>query len=365
MFAMNLRPGLTIPILASLVFAGILFYYKNRPTSLPTGNDRNHPTPIVKKLTRSKNSPAAKWLREVKGRFRDEQLWKGFGSDSLTAFTEGIRSLGNEHETFIAAGNRALGFGKNETAIACFYRAAELDSDNPDALKGLSVALLADRRYEDALPIFEMLVGISPDDRTARFNLAVIQSRLGYFGQAEQNYLELLRQDEDFLEARYNLATLYQSRGKLMMARDTWRKVLSKAPDFSKARESLGEVLTDLGDTDGAMAEYSEAAKLQDDDPTAWLNFASAAKNAGSLGRAVVAAKKAIKLAPRDKEIWARYGNLLLDVHRVNQKREFLEEALQAWQMSLEIDPQQENIIEKVEMYRRVLLVTSQQAPEN
>jgi len=110
-------------------------------------------------------------------------------------------------------------------------------------------------------------------------------------------------------------------------------------------------VLLDLGEPAEAMRSYAEAAKLRPNHVTAWMNLSFAAREAGSYGRAVVALRKATALAPNDAEAWARLGEVLIELHRATEKRQFLLDALDAWRESVKLDPAQGELREKLRRY--------------
>ena len=266
-----------------------------------------------------------------------------------------IKKVSDDCRDFMAAGDHALAEGDTDKAIKFFYRAMDVDPTNPDALRGLATALVAAGKYRQVVPVYEMIHGMSPNDRTVMFNMAVALSKTNQFAQAQQVYLDLLNRNPKDVRSRYNLATLYQARGKLVEAAEAWRLVLRDAKNLSSAHTALGEVLTDLGDLHGAMLCYAEAAKLKGDCVHSWLNLSLAAEAAGSFGRAVVAAKRAAKLDPDNAEIFARLGELHLTLHRATGKERFLTEAIHAWRWSLALDPSQKQIRNFLETYEPIV----------
>jgi len=281
----------------------------------------------------------------------DPSRWRQFKSQLRAAATQALAELDSDPRTHLAAGIRALERGDNKIAADCFYRAFQRDPNHVGALYGLSEALVADKEYERAVPIYEMIVGMAEDDYVSRFNLAVILSRLRRFGQAEDVYRRLLEDRPDALQARYNLATLYQVQGKLAAARDQWRKVITDAPHLPSAHAALAEVCMDMGDPGAAMASYAEAAKLRPKEVSSWRNLALAAERAGNFGTAIVATRRAAALAPADARPWARLGRLQLELHRRTGERRFLAEAIEAWRKSLQLDPDQKDIRDWLETY--------------
>jgi len=270
---------------------------------------------------------------------------------SRSPATQPTRPARPSPATLLAAGDGALARADYDTAVRCMYLAVDLDPTQTDSLRCLAVALVAAKRFDEAIPVYESLLGAAPEDRTARFNLALALARVLNFRRAELEYRRLVESDERFVQAWYNLATLHQAQGKLDDAQRTWRKVLALAPHLPSAHACLAEVLLDLGRAEEAMGAYAEAAKLSPNEVAAWVNLASAAERAGSYGRAVVALQKAARLAPEDADVHARLGNVLIELHRATNRRVFLLDAVAAWRESVRLDPTQQALREKLRRY--------------
>ena len=64
-------------------------------------------------------------------------------------------------------------------AIEHFTRASRLDAGFADAFLGLGIALIAEKRYSDAIPPLEAAVKLQPGNPTGHYNLAIAYSRTG------------------------------------------------------------------------------------------------------------------------------------------------------------------------------------------
>lgn len=268
---------------------------------------------------------------------------------------EEARRQADSPRALIVAGDRALAAGQPRQAVGYFSRAVERDQQNLDALKGLSVALVADEHPAEAIPVYEMMLGLAPKDPTVRFNYAAVLARVKKFDAAEDVYRKLLADHEDFVQARYNLAVLYQVRGKLDLARLAWQEVIQQRPDLPYPHAKFGELLMDLGRPQEAMEQFAQAAKLGGDDAATWQNLSVAAQACGSLGRAVVAAKKAAALAPNDPRIYLRLGGLHLELYRQTGKTDLLREALTHWRKSLVLNADQPAVKKLLDQYEPIL----------
>ena len=78
-------------------------------------------------------------------------------------------------------------YGKMELpeSVAAFERARAERADWPDALHGLSMALMKSQRFEEALTVGKKLVELAPDDPAYRTSLSMIYQRLDRIEDAE------------------------------------------------------------------------------------------------------------------------------------------------------------------------------------
>ncbi len=302
-------------------------------------------------------------------KLRDPDRWRRMAQAGLQkAVQAGDREL-DDPMTHIRAGDKALANGQTELSIACFQRAVGLDKKNADAHRGLAMAIttlaagknsIIDSRklYRRAVEVYRAILAISPDDETARFNLALALMRSGSETQAGEAFRPLLTSEKFATEAAFNLATVLSSQGKIRQAETLLRELISNdkkmgSSDRAAAHTLLGEVLFDLDDTKGSLEAYTEAARLTPKDVAAWLNLAASARAAGSYGYAVTATRKAAALSPFNAEIHLRLGNVLLELHRATHEERFLTEAVAAWRNSLKVDPSQSDLQRRVDVYGR------------
>jgi tetratricopeptide (TPR) repeat protein len=85
-------------------------------------------------------------------------------------------------------GEIAATAGDTAGAIDHYRRATTLDSGFAEAYVGLGSALVAEKRYAEAVPALETAVKLSPDDPTAHYNLATALSRVGRKEEADREF---------------------------------------------------------------------------------------------------------------------------------------------------------------------------------
>lgn len=85
-------------------------------------------------------------------------------------------------------GEIAAHAGDTAGAIDHYRRATTLDSGFAEAYIGLGTALVAEKRYAEAVPVLETAVKLSPDDPMAHYNLATALSRVGRKEEADREF---------------------------------------------------------------------------------------------------------------------------------------------------------------------------------
>jgi len=119
----------------------------------------------------SKPNPTPEAVQEAKRNFELE-----LKIDPQNAGAEGVLGEIASH-----AGDTAL-------AIDHYKRATTLDSGFAEAYVGLGSALVAEKRYAEAVPPLETAVKLAPDDPMAHYNLATAFSRVGRKEEADREF---------------------------------------------------------------------------------------------------------------------------------------------------------------------------------
>jgi tetratricopeptide (TPR) repeat protein len=260
-----------------------------------------------------------------------------------------------EVKAYIAAGDRAMARLDFQTAASCFQAARLLDPNDLDAAKGLAIALTASARNEEAVATYRDILGRLPEDVTTKYNLAVALAKIGRGGEAEELLAQVVEAQGGFMEAWYNLATLYTADAKLSRAREAWEKVAALAPKMAYPCMKLGEVLMDLEEPNAAILAFVEATKRDPNDASAHMNLAAASVRMGSYGQAVLATERAAALAPGSAGVWSSLGNLRISIYTATGEGKFLRDAVGAWERSLALDPNQDDVKDNLNHFRKDL----------
>lgn len=119
------------------------------------------------------------------------------------------------------------------------------------------------------------------------------------YAKAEQNYRDILRQDEKNPTALANLATIQMEAGKLADAEQSIRSALAVAPDDAYNLATLGKIKYQEEKYDDALDALSRAAKALPRDPEIQNYLGVTLSQKGLRGPAETALRKAIQIDPQ------------------------------------------------------------------
>ena len=94
-----------------------------------------------------------------------------------------------------------------------------------------AMALFKERKYEEAIDAFSLVLENEPDNADIYNNMGVAYSCLGNFDQAERFYTKALELDPELAQAYINLSDLYYKAGDLPSALGTLQRGTYELPE--------------------------------------------------------------------------------------------------------------------------------------
>jgi tetratricopeptide (TPR) repeat protein len=182
---------------------------------------------------------------------------------------------------------------------------------NPDATiayVNLGYQRYLERRYDEALALFDRGLTIEPDAADVLSNRGLVLGAMRRTDEAIASYERARRADPTHVMSRSNLGNLLASSGRLAEAEVAYREALALKPDFPEAHNNLANVLALRGEPAAALEEYARALAI---DP----GYADAHRNMAEVmlegGRAADACEHfAAALAARPGDFVATVGRV-------------------------------------------------------
>ena len=178
-------------------------------------------------------------------------------------------------ERLLTIGRERLRAGDLMAAERYFGAATGRAPNSSDAQFYLGVALLRQKRNEDAIDCFALALYYAPDLLEARFQLGLAHLHLGRFDDAIEYFRKVIELKPEHADAHCNLGyVLHKHLEELDEAEAHLRRALELAPEKIETRTNLAMVLDYRGESDAALRIYERILQENPDDPEARVNRA-------------------------------------------------------------------------------------------
>jgi predicted Zn-dependent protease len=136
--------------------------------------------------------------------------------------------------------------------------------------------LMADGRFEEAIPICEQLVKAVPGNPGLVLNLGMAEEMAGHPNQAVPRFEEVLKAEPKNVRALISLATVQLQLNHPLLALPPLKKLLTLEPSNHDAREMLAEALMGSEQFDEAAAQYRKLTAESETDAKSWYGLVKA-----------------------------------------------------------------------------------------
>ncbi len=221
---------------------------------------------------------------------------------------------------------------EGEDAVPAFQIVTELTPDDAEAHYNLGVVLKSAGQLDNAVASYRRAVALKSDFALAYYNLGNALKELGQLDDALVSYRRVIGLRPDFVLAYLNLGNALKELGRLDDAVISYRRVIEIKPDFAEAHNNLGIALKELCQFDAARTSYRQALKIKLDYAEAHNNLGSVLKELGQLDQAVASYRRAIEIKPDYAEAYSNLGIVLTDIGQHD-------EAVASYRRALEINP--------------------------
>jgi tetratricopeptide (TPR) repeat protein len=224
---------------------------------------------------------------------------------------------------------------KPKEAIAAYKAALDQEPDNPDTLRALAAALLADNQLDQALPLYKQLAVNDPTDVESQLKVSEIQQHQGHYDEALATLkkAKASNANQENPELSFHEAEVYDSLGKYDEAVAALKTVLAipaQSPDGKWTEpekhnrviflDRLGTIYREANKTPEAVAAYQQLVDMGGDVTLrGYQGEIDAYRDAHQWKEAVAAAADAAKALPDDRNVQMTYAFQLADTGQPEQ----------------------------------------------
>ena len=195
-----------------------------------------------------------------------------------------------------------------------------------------ALSLIARRNLSQAIAKARESVEKSPDDASARRNLAGLSFKAGDYAESEKQYSEILKTLPEDADAHNGLGLALMRQGKLQEAAKELAEAVRLKPDDAQMHSNFASSLKDMGWQDEAISQYKEALRLKPDlfEAHAGLGFVLAAQ--GKLEESAEEFRTALGIDPNQAATHSDFGVALIRLGKAD-------EAIKEFREALRLDP--------------------------
>ncbi len=213
------------------------------------------------------------------------------------------------------------------TSESLYRHALNYYPNSRAAHHNLGMELLQFGDPEGAIREFDTSAAIKDDPRT-RVSKGAALVALKRYPEAMQEYETVIRTDPDEPDAYYGLGNIAYKLGDLQTAIKQYRQALAVKPNYTNALNNLGGIYLELRDWDNAIATLQRSVELRPDFPESYYNLAGAEERKGLFAQAEADYRTAIALSPSDADAIASLAKLVYDQRRIPEAADLLKQAL-------------------------------------
>lgn len=187
---------------------------------------------------------------------------------ALDVYKRAIQLQPENNELIARLGACCLELGKTEAAMAALAPAAESNPDDLALQQTAAKAYAQAKMWADALPVFERVVRLAPDDVSALKQAALASVNTG----DRQHAIELLHRaaalEPENADVHAHLAHVYAGDERWEEARDTITAAIDLNDRDEDFYHQLGEYHSALGDSDAALSAFFRATEIDPENAT-------------------------------------------------------------------------------------------------
>jgi len=235
-------------------------------------------------------------------------------------------------------GNARFAIGDYEGAAAAFRATIDLSPEYDLALSNLGMCQRRMGNLSGARDSFGALLLMNPNSASAHFNLGEMDLDDNDPGSARRHFEAGLVSSDDMPSMHFGLGVAAFQLGDIRQAAQSLERVAEKAPTYPQVHYYLAQVAEARGDKGVAEAEYRAEVANNPHSHRSWFNLSVLLSDAGDLEGAVEALRQAVTAKPDLAVAHVYLGRSLL----MMEEPTLYEEAVQAAQRGLELDPPRE-----------------------
>lgn len=203
-----------------------------------------------------------------------------------------------------------------------------------------------------AVDVYLRATTLEPEDYDACLNLSACYFALGKHAQAEKYCKAAIALEPKNPAAHTNLGVIYQSQDRLYDAIKFYKNSLELDVHQPKVLVNLGNIYLRQDRPGAAFQSFQAATKVDPNSSEAWQQLGNCHYQRKEYAEALQALGKAVAKDPSNAGAHRAIGVVCMTQYLTDiKKADLRDQALAAWNRSLEIQPGQDDLIRLVQKY--------------
>ncbi|MEI7474369.1 MAG: tetratricopeptide repeat protein [bacterium] len=271
--------------------------------------------------------------------FYKESLMSNSNSSMLhLKFARALNKVGNaedamrEYNIALNTANNANKTEINESLEQLWSAKLAQNPQDPEALMNMGVILQKNKKYDEAMNMYNQAEQLDPTNETLRLNKGTLFQQQGDLQTALQAYETILDVNPKNTLALYYRATALRDMGRTDEALAAFYNVLNIDNNYNAAKVDLLNTIKNVKEPEQALAYISDYAKNFPNDPIAQYNYAYQLHILKKTDEAIDFYKRAISLNPK-------FTDAYLNIASAYKDKGLNKEAMDTIVQYLKIDP--------------------------
>jgi tetratricopeptide (TPR) repeat protein len=212
-----------------------------------------------------------------------------------------------------------------------FRRAQEADPNDLSVPGNLASLYIAEKKFDEALPLLEDVARKAPELLNARLNLAICLRVLGKLEEAARELRSLVETDAAYQPGWWNLGLTEEKAGHPAVAAEAYEKaaaLLAEPAELAEAWNAAGLMWAGAGQMERAQQAFEKACAADAGAADPRINLANVHALSGRSEQARALFDEVLRRAPDDVKALNGLGQLDLQAGRVQEGRARLERSL-------------------------------------
>ncbi len=185
-----------------------------------------------------------------------------------------------------------------DEAISLYEKALKINSENQEALKGLSICYKFLGKFTEAIKYSTKIKHLTPFEKDIHYELGVLEYNRKNYVKSIKNFITAIKLSPEFYDAIYALGQSHEALEEYEMAEMIYLKIIENRPSYIIAYNRLANMYLKIEDYKKAIKYFREILAINPEFHRAYLGLAIAFDKSEHVVEARRYYKKYIELKP-------------------------------------------------------------------